>query len=88
MKATMTQYAWRCPGGLACLQREVLQLQPPYPAGLAMLLLQGLSFALAALLLSIIPLRPPLCSVVSKLSSVCIMSTAGPCTELYCCKSL
>ena len=84
--STVTMHAWLCPGGLACLQREVLQLRPPYPAGLAMLFLQGLCFALAALLLRVIPLCPPLCSIVSILSFLCTMHTAGPCPGLYCCK--
>ena len=83
---TMTMYAWPCPGGLARLQREVLQLRPPYPAGLAVLLLQCLRLALAALLLRVIPLCPPLCSIVPELSFLCTMHAAGPCPELYCCK--
>ena len=83
--STRAMYAWPCPGGLACLQREVLQLRPPYPAGLAMLLLQGLRFALAPLLLRVIPLCPPLRSVIPKLSSVCIMYTADSRPELYHC---
>ena len=77
--------AWPCPEGLACLQGEALQLRPPDPAGLAMLLLQCLRFALAALLLRVIPLRPPLCSVVSELSFLCTMYAADLCTELHLC---